>query len=109
MSPTSVDKKASVPFGPVTSNTRGPSPGSTLRRKCKKGQQRCSASITCAASVSRFFWGSNLHRKPPGICSSPLAFVKRLRTAEHWLYRCIVVDWYSGVVVGWSMSPRQDR
>ena len=32
-----------------------------------------------------------------------------IRTAEHWLYRCIVVDWYSGVVGGWSMSPRQDR
>src|SRR5581483_9587345 len=32
-----------------------------------------------------------------------------LRTAEHWLYLCIVLDVYSDVVVGWSMSPRQDR
>ena len=32
-----------------------------------------------------------------------------IRTAEHWLYLCIVLDVYSGVVVGWSMSPRQDR
>lgn len=32
-----------------------------------------------------------------------------IRTAEHWLYLCIVLDLYSGVVVGWSMSPRQDR
>jgi putative transposase len=30
-------------------------------------------------------------------------------TAEHWLYLCIVLDLYSGLVVGWSMSPRQDR
>lgn len=32
-----------------------------------------------------------------------------VRTAEHWLYLCVVLDLYSGVVVGWSMSPRQDR
>ena len=32
-----------------------------------------------------------------------------IRTAEHWLYPCIVLDLYSGLVVGWSMSPRQDR
>jgi putative transposase len=32
-----------------------------------------------------------------------------IRTAEHWLYLCIVLDLYSGVVVGWSMRPRQDR
>jgi putative transposase len=32
-----------------------------------------------------------------------------IRTAEHWLYLCIVLDLYSGVIVGWSMSPRQDR
>ena len=31
------------------------------------------------------------------------------RTAEHWLYLCIVLDLYSGLVVGWSMSSRQDR
>ena len=32
-----------------------------------------------------------------------------VRTAEHWLYLCIVLDLYSGLVVGWSMSPYQDR
>lgn len=32
-----------------------------------------------------------------------------IRTAEHWLYRCIVLDLYSGLVAGWSMSPRLDR
>jgi len=32
-----------------------------------------------------------------------------IRTAEHWLYLCIVLDLYSGVIVGWSMSARQDR
>ena len=32
-----------------------------------------------------------------------------IRTAEHWLSLCVVLDLYSGLVVGWSMSPRQDR
>jgi putative transposase len=32
-----------------------------------------------------------------------------IRTAEHWLYLSVVLDLYSGLVVGWSMSPRQDR
>ena len=32
-----------------------------------------------------------------------------IRTSEGWLYLCIVVDLYSGRVVGWSMSARQDR
>ena len=32
-----------------------------------------------------------------------------IHTAEHWLYLCVVLDLYSGVVVGWSMSPYQDR
>jgi len=32
-----------------------------------------------------------------------------IRTAEGWLYLSVVLDLYSGRVVGWSMSPRQDR
>lgn len=32
-----------------------------------------------------------------------------IRTAEHWLYLCVVLDLYSGLVVGWSMSAQQDR
>ncbi len=32
-----------------------------------------------------------------------------IRTAEHWLYLCVVIDLYSRIVVGWSMSTRQDR
>ncbi len=32
-----------------------------------------------------------------------------IRTAEGWLYLSVVVDLYSGRVIGWSMSPRQDR
>lgn len=32
-----------------------------------------------------------------------------VRTAEGWLYLCAVVDLYSKVVIGWSMSHRQDR
>ncbi len=32
-----------------------------------------------------------------------------IRTAENWLYLCVVIDLHSGIVVGWSMSHRQDR
>jgi len=32
-----------------------------------------------------------------------------IRTAEQWLYLCVVLDLHSGLVVGWSMSPRQER
>ena len=31
-----------------------------------------------------------------------------IRTAEGWLYLAVVMDLYSGRVVGWSMSARQD-
>jgi putative transposase len=30
-------------------------------------------------------------------------------TAQGWFYLCVVLDLYSGVVVGWSMSPTQNR
>jgi putative transposase len=32
-----------------------------------------------------------------------------IRTAEHWLYLCVVIDLYSGIVIGWSMQRRQDK
>ena len=32
-----------------------------------------------------------------------------IRTAERWLYLCVVIDLYGGKVVGWSMSTTQDR
>lgn len=32
-----------------------------------------------------------------------------VRTAENWLNLCVVLDLRSGLVVGWSMSRRQDR
>lgn len=32
-----------------------------------------------------------------------------IRTQESWLYLCVVVDLYSGLIVGWSMSHRQER
>ena len=32
-----------------------------------------------------------------------------IRTAEHWLDLGVVLDVYSGLVVGWSMSSRQNR
>ena len=32
-----------------------------------------------------------------------------IRTAESWLYLCVVIDLYNRKVVGWSMSAVQDR
>ena len=32
-----------------------------------------------------------------------------VRTAEGWLYLAVVIDLYSGLVVGWSMSQHMDR
>ncbi len=32
-----------------------------------------------------------------------------IRTAEAWLYLCVVIDLFGGLVVGWSMATRQDR
>ena len=32
-----------------------------------------------------------------------------IRTAERWLYLAVFIDLFDGVVVGWSMSARQDR
>ena len=32
-----------------------------------------------------------------------------VRTVESWLYLCVVIDLYSRLVVGWSMSATQDR
>lgn len=32
-----------------------------------------------------------------------------IRTAEGWLYLCVVVDLYSKLVIGWSMGARQHR
>ena len=32
-----------------------------------------------------------------------------IRTGESWLYMAAVIDLYNNVVIGWSMSGRQDR
>ena len=32
-----------------------------------------------------------------------------IETGEHWLYLCVVLDLHTDIVVGWSMSARQDR
>jgi putative transposase len=39
-------------------------------------------------------------------CVTDITFV---RTGEYWLYLCVVIDLHSDIVVGWSMSARQDR
>ena len=32
-----------------------------------------------------------------------------IRTAEGWLYFCVVLDLCDGIIIGWSMSHRQTR
>ena len=32
-----------------------------------------------------------------------------IRTDEHWLYLCVVLDLATDMIVGWSMGARQDR
>ncbi len=32
-----------------------------------------------------------------------------IRTAEGWLYLAVVIDLYSGLVIGWSMSQHMDK
>ena len=32
-----------------------------------------------------------------------------VRTEENWLYLCVVLDLYSGIVIGWAMDGRQDH
>jgi len=32
-----------------------------------------------------------------------------IRTAERWLYLCVVLDLHFGIVVGWSMSHQQEK
>jgi putative transposase len=38
-----------------------------------------------------------------------VADITYIRAAESWLYLCVVIDLYSWLVVGWSMSARQER
>ena len=47
--------------------------------------------------------------RPPLLTRSGATDITYVDTAEGWLYLCVVLDLYSGVVVGWSMSPTQDR
>jgi putative transposase len=44
--------------------------------------------------------------EPNTRCATDITYI---RTAEAWLYLCVVIDLYSRAVVGWSMSRRQDR
>jgi len=57
--------------------------------------------------------GTQNHRERDFTATAPntkwVTDITYIRTAEHWLYLCVVLDLYSGLVVGWSMSPRQDR
>ena len=46
----------------------------------------------------------NFHAAAPN--TNWVTDITYIRTAEHWLYFCIVLDWYSGLVVGWSMHDR---
>jgi len=45
-------------------------------------------------------------RRPNSKWATDITYV---RTAENWLYLCVVIDLHSRQVVGWSMSAVQDR
>ena len=32
-----------------------------------------------------------------------------IRTAQRWLYLCVIIDLYSGLVIGWAMQAQQDK
>ena len=71
-------------------------------------QKRCGAtsirgaSCRCRNVLERDFTATAVNTK----WATDITYVD---TAEGWLYLCVVLDLYSGVVVGWSMSPTQDR
>ena len=44
--------------------------------------------------------------RPNQAWATDITFV---RTAQQWLYLCVVLDLANGVVIGWSMGTRQDR
>ena len=51
--------------------------------------------------------GRDFHASSPN--TKWVTDITYVRTAEHWLYLCVVLDLYSGLIVGWSRSPHQDR
>ncbi len=50
---------------------------------------------------------NHLNRGRPAIPNG-CGYQTYIRTDEHWLYLCVVLNLYSGLVVGWSMRPKQD-
>jgi putative transposase len=69
------------------------------RRWQKKGSGQRPAAI--GKHLARYFAAEQPN--PKWLPTSPT------RTAESWLYLCVVIDLYPGLVVGWSTSPRQER
>ena len=51
--------------------------------------------------------GRDFHASTPN--TKWVTDITYVRTADHWLYLCVVVDLHTDIIVGWSMSARQDR
>lgn len=89
-----------------------PPPGSPLNAPGRLAGRPPAATLApedgrCPTRWNAESFGTGFHRTAPN--TKWVTDITYIRTAEHWLYLCIVLDLYSGLVVGWSMSPRQDR
>ena len=72
------------------------------QRKRWRGKQSGTRPVHVNNHLERNFKASEANTK----WATDITYV---RTAEHWLYLCVVIDLHSRLVVGWSMSALQDR
>ena len=56
--------------------------------------------------VFRTYWKETQAKKPHQKWVTDITYIK---TGEGYLYLCVVLDLFTGMVVGWSMSHKQDR
>lgn len=77
-----------------------------LRGVPQRRQWRKKASEPRPASVENHLARDFTATEPNRKWVTDITFI---RTGEDWLYLCVVIDLFSDVVVGWSMSARQDR
>ena len=97
---------------PLRRRALWPPPGGSLNAPGRLAGRAPAATLApedgrCPTRWNAESFGTGFHRHRPE--HQWVTDITYIRTAEHWLYLCIVLDLYSGLVVGWSMSPRQDR
>lgn len=85
----------------------GPFDAPSRLARCAAAAALEAEGLQCPTGRNAELCGAGLHRPAPN--TKWVTDITYIRTAEHWLYLCVVFDLYSGLVVGWSMSPRQDR